>query len=112
MSTLSITQRQTIYWLAIEVAESIGRGEQAEDVAGLLSLCPLLRQAEAKKLASALGVEDGEVLYVDNDGCIVQWSNEHSRVYNCGETPEEFGLHNLTAKEAARINVNPKREDV
>ena len=46
---------------------------------------------------------DGEVLRLDKDGCIVQWNAEHQCEYNSGETPEEFGLGNLTPEELQRI---------
>lgn len=48
---------------------------------------------------------DGEVLGLDTDGSIVQWDGDHQQAYNCGETPQEFGIRNLTAVERERVGV-------
>ena len=48
--------------------------------------------------------QDGEILGLDNDGCLLQWDGEHGCVYNCGETPVEFGLDNIFPHELARIS--------
>ncbi len=47
-------------------------------------------------------VEDGEVVGIDTDGCVVQWGSDCG-LYNSGETLAEFGESNLRPHEAARI---------
>ena len=47
---------------------------------------------------------DGEILELDNDGTIIQWDGEHGERYNCGETPEQFGIENFTEIEKQRCN--------
>jgi len=56
-----------------------------------------------------MAYSDGEVIGLDNDGCILQWDAEIGETYNCGETPEEFGTNNLTGIEAYRIKVRKKK---
>lgn len=50
--------------------------------------------------------QDGEVIGIEN-GTIVQWCDGADGnplgPYNSGETPEEFGIHNLTAVELERL---------
>lgn len=46
---------------------------------------------------------DGTILGLDNDGCILQWNDEDLEIYNCGETPDEFGEDSITPEEAKRI---------
>lgn len=59
---------------------------------------------DVRRILEALSpYEDNEVVGIDKDGCIVQWDGENSRPYNCGETPQEFGLENLTDIEKERI---------
>lgn len=47
--------------------------------------------------------QDGEVLGVDNDGSLILFNGDNGEPYNCGETPEEFGLSNMTEIERKRI---------
>lgn len=54
---------------------------------------------------------DGEVIRLDTDGRIIQWDANGGVEYNCGETPEEFGVDNLTKKEAARLGIEKEDED-
>jgi len=46
---------------------------------------------------------DGDIVGLDSDGCLMIWfegeEGEEDFVGNCGETPEEFGLHNIRAEE-------------
>lgn len=44
-----------------------------------------------------------EVVGVDSDGCVVQWDAINQRLYNSGETPEQFGIAGLTTVEKLRI---------
>jgi hypothetical protein len=46
---------------------------------------------------------DGEVLGIDEDGCLVQYDADNGTAYNCGETLDEFGIDNLTQSERDRI---------
>jgi len=48
---------------------------------------------------------DGEVLGLDRDGRIIQWDKPGHCRYNCGETPEQFGIENLTAREKKRLGI-------
>jgi hypothetical protein len=48
---------------------------------------------------------DGEILGLDSDGCIIQWDGDSGAPYNCGETPEQFGIANITEAEAARLGI-------
>jgi hypothetical protein len=50
-----------------------------------------------------MAYKDSEVVGLDKDGCVVQWSAENHAPYNCGETPEEFGVANLTEVELLRL---------
>lgn len=45
------------------------------------------------------------VVGVDTDGCLV--CEDRGEVYNCGETLEEFGAHNLSPAELAAVNPLP-----
>lgn len=54
--------------------------------------------------ARQMNYEDGEVIGLDTDGCLIQWCEENGQPYNCGETPEEFGLFNLSDAELARVS--------
>lgn len=47
--------------------------------------------------------DDGEIIGLDTDGCFIQWSDDEQHSYNCGETPEQFGCHNMTNVEEKRI---------
>ena len=46
---------------------------------------------------------DGEIVGLDNDGSLLQWNGDECTIYNCGQTPEEYGLENIDEKEMARI---------
>lgn len=46
---------------------------------------------------------DGEVVGLDRDGCLVLWNADSKRAENCGETVLEFGLDNLTNEEKSRL---------
>lgn len=46
---------------------------------------------------------DGTILGLDIDGCILQWNDEDLEVYNCSETPEEYGEDSITREEWRRI---------
>jgi len=35
--------------------------------------------------------DDGEVIGIDADGCLIQWNADDGCAYNCGETLDEFG---------------------
>jgi hypothetical protein len=47
---------------------------------------------------------DSEVIGVDTDGRLIQWDATNGAPYNCGETVDEFGRHNLTQAELARVS--------
>lgn len=51
---------------------------------------------------------DGTILGLDNDGCILQWNDEDLEIYNCGETPDEFGEDSITPEEAKRIQFDAR----
>lgn len=53
----------------------------------------------------AVKYEDGEVIRVDTDGCLVLYNAASDREYNCGQTLEEFGIYNLFPKEKERLGV-------
>ncbi len=46
---------------------------------------------------------DGQILGIDSDGCLIQWDADAKESYNCGETPEEFGLDNITDDEMSIV---------
>ena len=46
---------------------------------------------------------DFEVVGKDNDGSLVCWDAVSKQPYNCGETLDEFGEHNLTPTELKRV---------
>lgn len=48
-------------------------------------------------------LEDGEVIGLDGDGCVICWDAENGMPYNCGDTPEEFG--EMTEVERRRLEV-------
>jgi hypothetical protein len=50
---------------------------------------------------------DGEVLGVDVDGGLICWNAETQTKYNCGETLEQYGEHNLSEDELIRIGAKP-----
>lgn len=50
-------------------------------------------------------VEDGEILGLDADGCIIQWNGDDLETYNCGETPEEFGVSSIRDIERGRLRI-------
>lgn len=54
--------------------------------------------------------KDGEILGLDADGRLIQWDAETQTRYNCGETPEEFGLENLRSAKLERIGRADSRE--
>jgi hypothetical protein len=49
--------------------------------------------------------QDGEVLRLSEVGTVVQWNAEDQCEYDCGETPEEFGVENLTNIERERLGI-------
>lgn len=49
---------------------------------------------------------DGEVVGVDSDRHLIQWSADARSTYNSGETLEEFGVTNLSALELQRAQGN------
>ena len=51
-----------------------------------------------------MNYEDGEVVGLDTDGCLIQWDAEKAVQYNSGMTPEDFGIENLHQRELARIS--------
>lgn len=50
-------------------------------------------------------LEDGEVINIDSDGCLICWNAETQEPYNCGETREQYGEHNLTDRERHRLSI-------
>lgn len=54
---------------------------------------------------------DGEILGLDRDGSLLQWNGDESCIYNCGETPEEYGLEAISADEMARIKPDMDARD-
>ena len=52
--------------------------------------------------------EDNDVLYLNEQGHVVQWEDDgkdHRGPYTSSETPEEYGLHNLTDIEKSRLGL-------
>ena len=49
--------------------------------------------------------QDGDVIGIDNDGCVILWDAVKKERYNCGETINQYGLENLTEKERALLNL-------
>ena len=70
---------------------------------------PGMLEASNFPLCPADGFADFEVMGYDGDGAsIVQWDGTGDTCgypcpYVCGETPEEYGLHNLEPIEMARL---------
>ena len=56
--------------------------------------------------------EDGEIIGLDHDGCILQWDGDEGETYNCGETPEQFGLEYMTTAERKRISAVQHDEEI
>lgn len=50
---------------------------------------------------TALQLEDGEVVCLDNDDCVVCWDKVAGELYNTGCTVKEFG--SMTEVETARV---------
>lgn len=48
---------------------------------------------------------DGEIIGVDTDGCVIQWDARDGEPYNSGETVFEFGLNNMSADEIVRVGL-------
>ena len=46
---------------------------------------------------------DEEIMGLDNDGNVTIWNNDNQRAENTGQTPEEYGLDNMTEIERARV---------
>lgn len=46
---------------------------------------------------------DFEVIDLDKNGTLICRKKESGEVYNCGETPEDFGTGNLNPEEKARL---------
>lgn len=44
-------------------------------------------------------LQDGEVIDIDTDGCLICWDAHKRQSYNTGESLAEYGEHNLTGKE-------------
>ena len=51
--------------------------------------------------------EDGEVLGLAPDGCVICWDKPRQIPYDCGDTLEDFGVHCLRDHERERVNVRP-----
>ena len=49
--------------------------------------------------------QDGEIAGLDNDGCVIQWDGYKGELYNCGETPDQFGVSLMSAVERARCGL-------
>ncbi len=49
---------------------------------------------------------DGTVLGLDDDGNLLQWDEDDLSIYNCGETPEKYGIDSLDEDEMERINLD------
>lgn len=47
--------------------------------------------------------QDYEVIGLDTDGRVLQWNARTQEAYNCGQTPEEYGLENFSNIELERI---------
>lgn len=47
--------------------------------------------------------KDFEIIGTDTDGCLLQWDASKEQAYNCGESPKEFGLDNITDEEKKRL---------
>ena len=47
--------------------------------------------------------KDGEVTGIDKDGNLILWNATTKRNENSGETPQEFGVENITDTELSRI---------
>jgi hypothetical protein len=55
------------------------------------------------------GYEDGAVLGLDTDGCLIHWNGDDHVAYCSGETLDNFGIHNLLERELQRVGVSPER---
>ena len=47
---------------------------------------------------------DGEIIGIDNDGCLILWNSTSQQGENCGETPEQYGIDNISRTELKRID--------
>ena len=54
-------------------------------------------------MAEIVTYEDGEIIGLDTDGCVLQWDVDTGTAYNSDETPEVYGLHNIRSHEMERI---------
>jgi hypothetical protein len=48
---------------------------------------------------------DGEVLGLDTDGCVIQFNAGDGEAFNCGESLEDWGRHNLQPHEMSRVGL-------
>lgn len=46
---------------------------------------------------------DGDIIGLNPNGTIIQWDGDKGEAYSSGETPEEFGLDNMTSDELSLI---------
>ena len=51
----------------------------------------------------SIAPNDGEVLATDTDGCLICFNADNGQPYNCGETLDQYGEHNLTDRERKRL---------
>jgi hypothetical protein len=58
----------------------------------------------SKRESNTKTFSDGQVLGIDNDGCLIQWDSNKGERYNCGETLNQFGIKNLSDKEKKTLN--------
>ncbi len=65
----------------------------------------LNEQGVANYLHLRSQLKDGEIIGLDEDGTIVQWDATNGQEYNSGETPAQFGIHQLTDIERKRVGL-------
>ena len=54
---------------------------------------------------------DGDIIGLDKDGHLIQWDADHEQPYCSAETPEEFGLNNITVEEWEIIEACKKTQE-
>lgn len=53
-----------------------------------------------------------EVIGTDTDGSLICRADEDGEIYNCGETLEEYGVHNLRPHELRRLELDAWLEEL
>jgi hypothetical protein len=52
---------------------------------------------------------DGEVIRLSEKGTVIEWDDEAQASYDTGEALADWGIHNLTKKEASAIGISAEQ---